>query len=151
MLHELDQRSPAGFAAALHIRFTRPVYLFQTYARRWNDHYSATGAHIHDPVVRWGLQNTGRVLWSDLAPYDEIGFLEQAKDFGLMNGIAFGILINESRSIVACARADRDFTDDEADRLEELVIELHNLTLGPGRLSAADEQALTELSIRLTR
>lgn len=151
VLHELDQKCPAGFAAALHIRFTRPTYLFQTYAQRWNDHYSSTGAHMHDPVVRWGLQNTGRIRWSDLEPYDETGFLEEAKDFGLMNGVGFGVLIGDSRSIVACARADRDFTEAETDELERLVIELHNLTAGPGRLTPADEQALTELSIRLTR
>jgi LuxR family transcriptional regulator len=147
----MDRRSPAGFAAALHIRFTRPTYLFQTYAKRWNDHYSATGAHMYDPVVRWGLQNTGRVLWSDLAPYDEMGVLEQAKDFGLMNGVGFAVLIGDSRSIVACARADRDFDEEEIAELERLVIELHELTAGPGRLSPADEHALTELSIRLTR
>jgi len=151
VLHDIDRRSPAGFAAALHIRFARPTYLFQTYAKRWNDHYSATGAHMHDPVVRWGLQNTGRVLWSDLSPYDETGFLEEAKDFGLMNGVGFGIVLSGSRSIVACARADRDFTEAETDDLERLVIDLHNLTLGPDQLSAADQRALTELSIRLTR
>lgn len=151
VLHDLDSKCPAGFAAALHIGFSRPTYLFQTYAKRWNDHYSATGAHMHDPVVRWGLQNIGQVRWSDLAPYDETGFLEEAKDFGLMNGIGFAVLLSGSRSIVACARADRDFTEEETDELDKLVIELHNLTLGPGRLSPGDEQALTELSIRLTR
>jgi len=34
LLHELDHRSPAGCAIALHIRFTTPTYLFQTYPKR---------------------------------------------------------------------------------------------------------------------
>ena len=56
LLHDLDQRSPAGFAIALHIRFTTPTYLFQTYPKRWLDHYSSAGLVVHDPVVRWGFQ-----------------------------------------------------------------------------------------------
>lgn len=151
ILHQLDRRSPAGFAAALHIRFTRPIYLFQTYAQPWKDRYSSIGGHIRDPAVRWGLQNIGRTRWSDLEPFDETNFLEEAKDFGLMNGVVFGIVIGESRSIVACARADRDFTEEETDELEALSIELHNLTSAPGALSPSDQEALTELSIRLTR
>src|SRR5690606_25501248 len=139
ILHELDQRSPAGFAAALHIRFTRPIYLFQTYAQRWKDRYSSMGGHIQDPVVRWGLQNTGRIRWSALAPFDETDVLEEAKNFGLMNGVGFGLVIAESRSIVACARADRDFTEEETDELEKLAVDLHNLTLNPGPLSPSDE------------
>ena len=66
LLHELDQRSPSGFAIALHVVFTRPTYLFQTYAKPWMDHYSEAGLVMHDPVVRWGLQNVGRLRWSDL-------------------------------------------------------------------------------------
>jgi len=150
LLHDLDQRSPSGFAIALHVRFTRPTYLFQTYAKRWMDHYSATGMVMHDPVVRWGLQNVGRVLWSDLAPIDESGVLEQAKDFGLMNGVAIAMVIAESRSIAGFARADRDYTDAETDALDELVVQLHRETLGLDRLSRSDQKALTALSIRLT-
>src|SRR6478752_7752848 len=73
LLHQLDQLSPSGFAIALHIRFTRPTYLFQTYAKPWMDHYSQAGLVMHDPVVRWGLQNTGHRLWSQLSDIDEIG------------------------------------------------------------------------------
>jgi len=150
LLHDLDQRSPAGFAIALHIRFSRPTYLFQTYAKPWMDHYSASGMVMHDPVVRWGLQNVGRVLWSDLAPIDEAGVLEQAKDFGLMNGVAIAMVSSESRSIAGFARADRDYTDAETDALDDLVVQLHRETLGLDQLSRSDRKALTALSIRLT-
>jgi LuxR family transcriptional regulator len=149
-LHDLDQRSPAGFAIALHIRFTRPTYLFQTYAKRWTDHYSSAGLVMHDPVVHWGLQNVGRVRWADLEAIDAAGVLEQAKDFGLMNGIAIAVVFAGTRTIGGFARADRDFDEAEVDALEAGLLDLHRATAGLGQLSSRDRRALTELSIRLT-
>ena len=150
LLHSLDQRSPSGFAIALHVRFTRPTYLFQTYAKPWMDHYSQAGLVMHDPVVRWGLQNVGRLRWSDLASIDDAAVFEQAKDHGLMNGAAVAMVLSESRTIAAFARADRDYTDEEIEDLESWLSRLHLATLGIERLSARDKLALTELSIKLT-
>jgi LuxR family transcriptional regulator len=150
LLQDLDQRSPAGFAIALHIRFTTPTYLFQTYPRRWMDHYSAAGLVVHDPLVRWGLQNVGRKRWSDLEAIDSNGVLEQAKDYGLMNGVTVAVLIAGSRTIAGFARADREYDDTEMQELEELITRLHHETIGLGHLSARDQRALTELSIKLT-
>jgi len=151
LLQDLDRRSPAGLAIALHIRFTRPTFLFQTYSKRWTDHYSATGMVVSDPLVRWGLQNVGRVRWADLEPIDTGGVLEAAKDYGLMNGTCIAMVESGSRTIAGFARADRDYEDAEVDALEEVLTQLHRATLGPGKLSGEDQQALTELSIRLTR
>jgi len=150
LLHQLDQRSPSGFAIALHIRFTRPTYLFQTYARPWADHYSSAGLHMHDPVVRWGLQNVGHLRWSDLAEIDDAGVFQQARDHGLMNGAAVAVMESESRTIGAFARADRDYTDAEIEEIEAWMERLHRTTLGIERISPRDRRALTELSIRLT-
>lgn len=149
-LHELDRRSPAGFAIALHIRFTRPALLFQSYARRWLDRYSADGLVVHDPTVRWGLQNTGHVRWSALEAIDDKGVLERAKDFGLMNGAAVAVVSDGSRSIASFARADREYDDAEMAELEARLAELHRATLGLEEMDEAERQALTELSVRLT-
>ena len=54
VLQDFDQRSPAGFAVALHFDFTTPTFLFQTYPKRWMDYYSAGGLVMHDPVARMG-------------------------------------------------------------------------------------------------
>jgi LuxR family transcriptional regulator len=150
LLHQLDQRSPAGFAIALHVRFTRPTYLFQTYAKPWMEHYSEAGLMMHDPVVRWGLQNVGRLRWSDLTAIDDAAVFEQARAHGLMNGAAIAMVISESRTIAAFARADRDYTDEEIAELESWLARLHLATLGIERLSGRDQRALTRLSIKLT-
>ena len=150
LLDELNQLSPDGFAVALHIRFTRPTYLFQSYGKPWMDHYSAAGLVIHDPVVRWGLQSVGRLRWSDLAGIDSAGVFEQARSYGLGYGAGLSVEIAGSRSIAACGRSDREFTDGEMAAIENTVGLLHQATLGYSRLSADEQQALTELSIKLT-
>lgn len=150
LLHELDQRSPAGFAVALHIRFSAPRYMFQTYAKRWLDHYNATGLLIADPVVGWGMQNIGTIRWSDLEHYDPRNVMGQAKDFGLMNGIAIAVYEAGTRSIGGFARADRDFEPDEVEAMQDILTRLHQTTVELRRLSQRDEDALRELSIRLT-
>jgi LuxR family transcriptional regulator len=150
LLQKLDQRSPAGFAIALHITFSTPRYMFQTYAPRWLDRYNAEGLLLRDPVVQWGMQNVGRVRWSDLEALDTDGVLEEAKDFGLMNGAAIAVFLSGSRSIGGFARADRDYEPKEMEELEELLTELHQATIRMNRLSARDQEALTALSIRLT-
>ncbi len=151
LLLDLDQRSPAGFAIALHIRFTTPTYMFQTYSRRWMDHYSSSGLVMHDPVAHWGLQNVGRIRWGDLEAIDPNGVMDAAKNFGLMNGVAIATVQSGSRSIAGFARADRDYDDAEIAALEDAFARLHDATLGPGRLSERDAKALSELSVRLTR
>lgn len=150
LLLELDRGSPAGFAVGLHIRFTTPTYMFQTYSKRWMDHYSSSGLVMHDPVAHWGLQNVGRIRWADLEAIDSRGVLEDAKDFGMMNGVAISLVNSGSRSIAGFARADRDYDDLEIAALEDALARLHRETMRLGDLSAGDQLALTELSIRLT-
>lgn len=150
LLHDLDERSPAGFAIALHVRFAAPAFLFQTYPKRWMDRYSAKGMVVHDPTVRWGMNNVGRILWRDLEKLDSEGVLEQAKDFGIMNGVTVTVMLDGSRSIASFARADRDYDDHETDHLEQALTRLHRATAGLDSLDPQDMDALKALSVRLT-
>lgn len=150
LLRDLDDRSPSGFAIALHVRFTRPTYLFQTYSKRWMDHYATSGLVVRDPTVHWGFHSVGHVRWSDLEEIDTAGVIEQAKDFGIMNGVAVAIVRGGSRSIASFSRADREYSDDEIVELEAALAELHDATNADNGLSESERAALTALSIRLT-
>lgn len=150
LLHDLDRLSPAGFAIALHITFSAPRYMFQTYAQRWLDRYNAGGLLLRDPVVQWGMQNVGRTRWSDLEGLDREGVFQEARDFGLMNGAAISFYGNGTRSIGGFARADREYTDAELAEMEALLASLHRETTTLQTLSEGDREALTALSIRLT-
>ena len=129
----------------------RPTYLFQTYPKRWMDQYSGSGLLVQDPTVHWGMNNVGRVRWSDLEAIDSHGVLERAKDFGIMNGVTIAVLIAGSRSIASFARADRDY-DEARSRSSRTLLgaPAPGDARRSGELSASDRRALTELSIRLT-
>lgn len=150
MLHELDGASPSGCAIALHIHFTTPHYLFQSYPEGWREHYSASGLVVQDPTVAWGMNNTGWICWGDLVRIDEHGVLERAKQFGIMNGVTISVLLEGSRSIASFARADRDYEVSEIAELEATFVELHLATARLEPVSKADREALKKLSIQLT-
>ena len=70
LLKRLRSRSPAGFAIALHIEFTTPRYLLQSYAKDWLDLYSSRSMVMQDPTVHWAFANTGSIRWSALNSLD---------------------------------------------------------------------------------
>lgn len=150
LLHDLDRRSPAGCAIGLHIAFTTPRYMFQSYPKRWMDYYSGSGLLMQDPTIRWGMNNVGRILWGDLEAMDGAGVLERAKDFGIMNGVTIALYAGGTRSIASFARSDRDYEPEEIAELESLLEELHRATASIEALNDEDRSALQELSVRLT-
>lgn len=150
LLRDLDHRSPAGCAIGLHIRFTTPRYMFQSYPKRWMDHYSAAGLLVNDPTVRWGMSNVGWVRWTELEKIDDHGVLDLAKDYGIMNGVTIALVLESSRSIASFARSDRDFETAEIAEIEPILVDLHRATASLDPLAAEDRLALKELSIRLT-
>ena len=150
LLHDLDERSPAGCAIGLHIRFTTPRYMFQSYPKRWMDRYSALGLLVLDPTVHWGMNNVGWVRWRDLEAIDSHGVLERAKDYGIMNGVTVSLLVDGSRSIASFARSDRDYDASEIAELKVVFADLHEATANVEALTDADRLALKDLSVGLT-
>ncbi|MER2508563.1 autoinducer binding domain-containing protein [Amaricoccus sp.] len=150
LLHDLDARSPAGCAIGLHIRFTTPLYMFQSYPKRWMDQYAGRGLLVVDPTVHWGMNNVGSVRWRDLESIDTHGVLDRARDFGIMNGVTIALLLDGSRSIASFARSDRDYDACEIAELELTFSALHRVTATPDDLADEDRLALKDLSVRLT-
>lgn len=148
LLARLHQASPAGFAIALHVRFTAPKYLFQSYAKDWLDTYSREGLVLHDPVVRWGFENEGTIRWSGLE--DPAGIMVRAREFGLNHGAVIALIRNGWRTMAGFARSDRDLTDAEIDGLKADLIELHDLTERVEALSPSVHMTLKQMSIYLT-
>lgn len=150
VLADLDVMSPAGFAVALHIKYTTPSLLFQTYPTKWVDHYNAKGLVMYDPAVRWGFENTGAIRWRDQVDDDPYGVIQEAKRYGMTHGVTLAVFNGNSRTVAAFSRSDRDFLDVEIDEIHENLKVLHNDTLGIDQLSEADMAALKKMSVRLT-
>jgi len=148
LLNDLSKVSSAGYAIALHVRFTTPTYLFQTYPADWMEYYSSQGLVMHDPTVKWGFENDGMVRWADLAESDSAGVLSQAAEHGLSFGITTAVSKAGSKSLASFSRSDRDFSDDEVRELIGLFEQLHDETA-----DTTDEDvqnALKKLSVDLT-
>ncbi|MFV2052625.1 autoinducer binding domain-containing protein [Aliiroseovarius sp. YM-037] len=150
VLAKLDGLCPAGYAIALHIKFTTPTFLFQTYAQDWMDYYSQNGLVLHDPTVRWGFENTGTRVWKDLEAEDEHSVLKKARKHGLSHGFVAAHVGRGTRSVASFARSDRDFDDAEIAQISEMFVELHDETVDAEQLSAEEREALKQLSITLT-
>ncbi|MEM8592309.1 MAG: autoinducer binding domain-containing protein [Pseudomonadota bacterium] len=143
----LAELCPLGYATGLHVRFTSPTYLFQTYPEAWNEHYSANGLVMQDPTVAWGFGNGGWRRWSDLVDEDVAGVLAKAADYGLIFGAALSVLSDGSRSIGGVARRDREYTDAELDRALAIFSQMHALTADEAAISAEDRATIEAYSI----
>ncbi len=150
VLSKLMEIAPAGFAVALHIRFTSPAFMFQTYPKGWIEEYSRDGLVAHDPTVAWAFSNEGHVAWADLVPQDRAGMLQRAASHGLRHGLAVSIARPGDRSLGGFARADRDFTPDEVARIEAAVAELHDSTDPAQPIPADVRESLHRLSVMVT-
>lgn len=146
----LKDLAPAGYALAMHVRFTAPTFLFQTYGREWLDHYSQQGLVMSDPTVLWGFENRGFVDWSELVSFDTANVLEQAASFGLGHGVTCSIGSEAQPSIGSFSRNDRPFTADEAQTLCEHLEALHQSTDNLEVLSPETAESLRTMSIRYT-
>ena len=152
LLAELKGAFPAGFAIALHIRFTSPALLFQAYDPRWIETYSREGMVMHDPTVRWGLRNFGSIRWEELPDTDAAGMqvLQAARAHGMVHGLTVATGDTAARSVASFARSDRPATAKEMALAFDSVAALHQMTARGKGLGAQDRAALAGLSILLT-
>ncbi len=142
ILFQLGALAPAGYVAGMHIRFAGPLLQFQTYDSKWLDYYTEQGFALRDPMIAWGFAREGASRWSDIDLPDPFGIMDKAASYGLKYGVVVALGPLSSRSIVGCARSDREFNDEEIRRIAELVETLHEVTEPPGSLTNAQKQAL---------
>lgn len=147
-LRRLGELCDRGFALAVHIRLIRPTLLYQTYSEAWSEHYSVKGYMLTDPVVGWGLQQTGWVRWSDLTDRDPAGVMLDAVRFGLTNGWTYSTGPASSRTISGTPKSGADFTDAQRDEVCGLVDAIHTATDGFDQFPAKVQQALRDLGHR---
>lgn len=144
-LSRLSALCDSGFALAVRIRYTRPTLLYRTYAQDWIDTYTEKGFMLSDPVVHWGLCNTGVTLWTDLAASDPDGVLGSALAHGLFNGVTYSTGSETSRTISGLTRSTHAFTAAELAEIAAIVDDVHAMTDGFEALPAAEQDGLRSL------
>ena len=141
-LHQLTLFAPGGYSIGLHIRFTSPLFMFQTYDQSWQDHYTENGYVLRDPMVAWGFSTTGTIRWSDRSLPDPFSLFKEAAKYGLLFGATIACGPIKSRTIASFSRADREFSDDEIAAIEAIVLRMHDMTEPPEELTKAQIEAL---------
>lgn len=146
LLSQMSELCDTGYALAIHIRYTRPSLLYRTYGQAWIDHYSENGYMLTDPVVRWGLGNTGLLPWAALEGDDPAGVLARARDFGLRNGVVYAVGPAGSRTIAGLTRSGAPFTEADLTRATGIVDRIHALTDGIEQTAPEELEALRLLT-----
>ena len=146
LLADLDRLAPMGHAAGLHVRFLVPVVSSNTYPQDWQDRYAQQVYGLRDPMIAWAFGGTGAARWSDVALPDPFGVIAEAAEFGLRHGVSVSVGPLTSRSVVACARADRPFTDEEMGEIERIAHRLHDISEPPSALTRAQVEALRRVA-----
>lgn len=142
--------APSGFAAAFHVDFVTPRYLFQTYDDAWMNYYSSAGLVLKDPAVRWGFDNDGIATWPDLLALDSEGVFKRAAEHGLNHWAVVATSKMGSKSLGAFSRQETAFTDEEKSDILAMVEKLHDLTRRGIDIDPEFDQMLTALSVNLT-
>lgn len=151
LLAELDDLTPGGFAMGMHLGYSGPAFLFQTFPQAWVDYYSEQGLQLRDPAVFWGFHNTGFMRWTDFADEDPADVMGKAASHGLTYGATISMVEKDSRSMGGFGRGDRDYLDAEIRAIQDTVLKLHRATHGLSTLSEDDMAALKTMSVRLSR
>jgi LuxR family transcriptional regulator len=147
-LGELNKLAPTGYALGIHIEYTTPKFMFQTYPKAWLDYYSSNGLIMSDPMVAWAFQELGSMRWSQLD--DPNGVFAKAAEYGMPFGVVISAESDDSRTICGFANADREFTDEEIAQIEALVLSIHQNTADTAQLDAGTVDQLKKMSIMVT-
>ncbi len=139
---KLARLAPSGFFFALHIRFALPLLHYQTFPEGWTERYTEEAYALRDPIIAWGFSTIGTTRWSELEIPDPFNILGQAREFGMVYGLAVACGPMKSRTIASASREDREFTDDEIEDFRDLIVHLHNITEPPTSLTTAQIEAL---------
>ncbi|WP_255552277.1 autoinducer binding domain-containing protein [Maritimibacter dapengensis] len=142
LLGEMGEQAPAGYFLALHIRFAAPIMMFRTYNKAWTDHYSQSAYALRDPMIAFGVSQTGATRWSAIPIPDPFGIMTEAAQFGLSYGVCISCGPVTSRTVAGLARDDREFTDEEIAAATGLVLRLHHQSEPPDHLTRAEKEAL---------
>ncbi len=146
LFQALDDMSPSGFSAGLHIRYASPLVYKKTFSLEWQKIYDDNAYALRDPTVFWGLGVKGATRWSAIKLPDPFDIMGKARDHGLLYGAVISYGPITSRSIVGVARNDREFTSTEIEAVAEVVEKLHVAAEPPTELTKAQIEALQLLS-----
>lgn len=151
LLKRLSALAPAGFAIGLHVRYSTPTFMFQSYPQPWVDTYSREGLMMVDPTVAWGMRQSGSVSWRDLEASDGHGVFDRAREFGIIHGRTWAIHSGDAVTIGSLAKSVRDFTAAEVATATHEIEALHDATQDIDEIDAWTAARIRSMAVTLTQ
>jgi LuxR family transcriptional regulator len=142
----LSAMAPMGYGAGIHIRFASPLRYHSTFPAAWRELYDSQNLQLRDPLLFWGMSQTGATRWSAVTLPDPFGVLRLAADHGLRFGVTVSTGKITSRTIVGIARSDREYDDAEVAAAEAATLDLHQAAQPPRDLGRPEADVLRLLA-----
>lgn len=154
----LREIAPSGYILALNVRYMAPEFYHVTYPAEWVETYNNRRYVMFDPIVLWSIVSTGAKRWSEISlggmKATSLRVLNEARAYDLNYGVmivARNAAADNEKCLFSAARADREFTDDEIDELDQIF---HHLLSAVGKhagLSGSERSALQGLAEGLSQ
>lgn len=130
---EIIKLSPSGYIMAINFKFAKPDHIYCSWPDSWQSYYLQHNFVIRDPVLHWGIFNTGYIRWSQIdlngiikpAYYERV--IEAAGEHDLKYGATFISKcdnLTTGSCLLSTARNDREFTDAELELIWEKFTKL---------------------------
>ena len=115
----LENGASGGHYLGVNISFKGPAFVEVTYDKDWVEFYNNGKYYLADPVVGWLLVNNGKVRWSEIRWWpDPKGIFKKAKNYNLKYGAIIATSCTGAKSVLSIARSDREFSDEELNRID---------------------------------
>jgi LuxR family transcriptional regulator len=142
---DFDDIAPAGHYLALRVSYAFPVEEVNRLPRDWVELYTRAGFFMKDPMVRWVHSDSGCCRWSALPFQDVANILGLAREHGLAFGAAVSHVSADGdgfRSYGFFGRGDREYSEEELERLLAYIRARHDAMAPPRNITAAEIEAL---------
>lgn len=120
-LEELREFATSGFVFAVNIRWKGPEFLHSEFPQEWRTLYEESNFFMFDPIYYWTVMETGVKRWSEIRYPNPKIVSNKASEHGLVFGAIVSKKLNGEKSFLSAARPDRELTDTELLRMDDLM------------------------------
>lgn len=120
-LVEFREIAKAGFVLAVNVRWNGPKLIHSEFPEQWRTTYEESNFFMFDPIYYWTLMETGVTRWSEIKYPNPKIVSNKAAEHGIVFGAIACKTKNGSKSFLSAARPDRELTDAELLRMDELM------------------------------
>ncbi|MGR3592187.1 MAG: autoinducer binding domain-containing protein [Limimaricola soesokkakensis] len=135
----LQALAPAGYYVGLRILFAFPAAEVNELPTAWVELYARERFFLADPALRWSVDHSGAIRWSDLSQDDPAGMTRLSAVHGMRHGAVAAFREPSGlRSYGLFYRDDRDYEEVELEQLAKFIAYRHRGVTSTLQLTRAE-------------